>query len=199
MAHKESVYPGEHEAIVDAATWEKVQAIFASNGQERSAMTRRQTPAALKGLVHCRHCQRAMTPSHTRKQGRLYRYYLCTGAAKNGHDACPMPSIPAGEMEGMVLEHLRALIHAPEMMVRTWRSANADQAIPEATVLETLRGLDAVWDQLFPAEQSRLTQLLVARVEVGAEGITLHLRTEGLETLIAELRQPAPQPERRRA
>jgi DNA invertase Pin-like site-specific DNA recombinase len=199
VVHKENVYPGEHEAIIDRATWEKVQAIFASNGQNRSAMTRRQTPAALMGLVHCRHCQRAMTPSHTRKQGRLYRYYLCTGAAKYGHDTCSMPSIPAGEVEGMVLEHLRALIHAPEMAVRTWRSANEDGAIKEAEVLETLRGLDAVWDQLFPAEQNRLTQLLVARVDVGSDGIGLHLRTEGIASLIAELRQPITQPERKRA
>ncbi|MBF0309299.1 MAG: recombinase family protein [Magnetococcales bacterium] len=184
-------YPGEHEAIIDVFTWEKAQAIFARNGQERSAITRRQTPAALKGLVHCHHCQRAMTPSHTRKEGRLYRYYLCTGAAKNGHDYCPMPSVPAGDVEGMVLDHLRAMIHAPEMMVRTWRAANESTTFSEREVLETLRSLDGVWEQLFPAEQMRLSQLLVAKVEVDVDGITLHLRTEGFSSLLLELRQAA--------
>ena len=31
----------------------------------------------LKGLIRCGHCDAAMTPSHTRRKGRLYRYYLC--------------------------------------------------------------------------------------------------------------------------
>ncbi|MBF0439245.1 MAG: recombinase zinc beta ribbon domain-containing protein, partial [Magnetococcales bacterium] len=183
-------YPGEHGAIIDVAIWDKAQAIFSVNGQERSAINRRQSPSSLRGLVFCRQCRRAMTPSHTRKAGRIYRYYLCTGAAKNGHDACSMPSIPAGDVEQVILDHLRALIHSPEMMVRTWQSANVEATFKETEVLETLRSLDTVWDQLFPAEQARLTQLLVARVEVGKEGIGLSLRTEGLASLVQELRQP---------
>ncbi|MBF0342100.1 MAG: recombinase zinc beta ribbon domain-containing protein [Magnetococcales bacterium] len=183
-------YPGEHGAIIDVAIWDKAQTIFSVNGQERSAINRRQSPSSLKGLVFCRQCRRAMTPSHTRKAGRIYRYYLCTGAAKNGHDACSMPSIPAGDVEQVILDHLRALIHSPEMMVRTWQSANEEATFKETEVLDTLRSLDTVWDQLFPAEQARLTQLLVARVEVGKEGIGLSLRTEGLTSLVQELRQP---------
>ncbi|MEO5347864.1 MAG: hypothetical protein H7834_16020 [Magnetococcus sp. YQC-9] len=62
--------------------------------------------------------------------------------------------------------------------------------LPESEVLSTLRSLDVVWDQLFPAEQARLTQLLVARVEIGTNGVGLNLRTEGLSSLIHELRQP---------
>ncbi|MBF0214283.1 MAG: recombinase family protein [Magnetococcales bacterium] len=189
--YKGQSYPGEHPAIIDIAIWDKAQAIFAINGNERSSITRQQSPAALKGLVFCRQCHRAMTPTHTRKNGaRIYRYYLCTGAAKNGHGTCTMPTIPAGDVEQMILDHLRSLIHAPEMMVRTWMAAKEESALPESEVLNTLRGLDSVWDQLFPAEQARLTQLLVARVEVGTDGIGINLRTEGISSLIRELRQP---------
>jgi hypothetical protein len=45
-----------------------------------------------------------------------------------------------------------------------------------------------VWEELFPAEQERIVQLLVRRVEVGPDGLDLELRAEGLESLALELR-----------
>lgn len=50
----------------------------------------------------------------------------------------------------------------------------------EQEVVETLSSLDPVWEELFPAEQERLVQLLVRRVEVGAHGLDLELRSEGM-------------------
>lgn len=48
--------------------------------------------------------------------------------------------------------------------------------------------LDAVWDQLFPAEQTRIVRLLVEKVTVTAEDIEVRLRQTGIETLAFELR-----------
>jgi site-specific DNA recombinase len=47
--------------------------------------------------------------------------------------------------------------------------------------------LDPIWNELFPAEQARVIQLLVERVDVGAAGVDIRLRTEGLANLTAEL------------
>jgi site-specific DNA recombinase len=54
-----------------------------------------------------------------------------------------------------------------------------------------------LWDELFPAEQARIVQLLVERVDVGLDGADIRLRTEGLTTLVADLR--AVRPDVRRA
>jgi len=43
--------------------------------------------------------------------------------------------------------------------------------------------------KLFPAEQARIVQLLVGRVDVGPAGLDIHLRTEGLTTMVDELRR----------
>ncbi len=45
-----------------------------------------------------------------------------------------------------------------------------------------------MWEELFPAEQERLVQLLVRRVEVGPDGLDVELRAEGLEGLVLEFR-----------
>jgi site-specific DNA recombinase len=46
-----------------------------------------------------------------------------------------------------------------------------------------------VWNELFPAEQARIVQLLVERVNVQEEAIEVRIRAEGLASLVAELRQ----------
>ena len=44
-----------------------------------------------------------MTPSHSRKNGRLYRYYVSTDAIRQGYSECPVRSVPAAEVEEAVV------------------------------------------------------------------------------------------------
>lgn len=60
------------------------------------------------------------------------------------------------------------------------------------SVAAALREIDPVWNELFPAEQVRIVELLVERVDVAPEGLTIRLRTEGLTSLVAELQPAAP-------
>ena len=70
-----------------------------------------------------------------------------------------------------MVDQLRALLRQPEVMVGTWRAARAQAPdLTEAEVREALEQLDPLWDELFPAEQARIVQLLVERVDVGPDG-----------------------------
>jgi site-specific DNA recombinase len=60
--------------------------------------------------------------------------------------------------------------------------------IDEREVIEALQRLDPLWDQLFPAEQARILQLLVARIVVRLDGLEISLRVEGIGSLVDELR-----------
>jgi hypothetical protein len=64
-------------------------------------------------------------------------------------------------------------------------------------VRDALHRLDPLWDELFPAEQARIVQLLVERVDISAEAAEIRLRTQGLTSLVGDL--SAIQPEARRA
>lgn len=56
--------------------------------------------------------------------------------------------------------------------------------------------LDAIWDQLFPAEQTRIVKLLVEKVIVSPNELELRLRANGIERLVLELRpEPVEQTE----
>ncbi len=120
--HKGTAYPGEHEAIISQALWDKVHSILADSPRQRAARTRAQTPALLKGLIFGP-TGRAMTPTHTRKGGKLYRYYVSTDVLKRDADACTVRRVPAAEIESAVIEQVRGLLRSPEIIVRTWRAA----------------------------------------------------------------------------
>jgi hypothetical protein len=195
--HKGTAYPGEHEAVVSQALWDKVHSILADSPRQRAARTRAQTPALLKRLIFGP-TGRAMTPSHTRKGGRLYRYYVSTDVLKRDADACTIRRIPAAEIESAVIEQVRVLLRSPEIIVRTWRVARHSlDGLTEDDVREALQRLNPIWDELFPAEQARIVQLLVERVDVSTEGADIRLRNEGLTKLVADLR--AVRPETRKA
>ena len=195
--HKGTAYPGEHQAIVSQSLWDKVHGIIVQSPRHRANLTRTQTPALLKGLIFGP-TGRAMTPTHTRRGGKLYRYYVSTDVLKRDAEACPVRRVPAAEIESAVIDQVRGLLRSPEIIVRTWRIARqALDGLSEADVREALERLDPLWDELFPAEQARIVQLLVERVDISMEGADIRLRTQGLTSLVADL--SAIQPDQRRA
>jgi DNA invertase Pin-like site-specific DNA recombinase len=195
--HKGTAYPGEHDAIVSQTLWDRVHSVLAESPRRRGARNRAQTPALLKGLIFgptgC-----AMTPTHTRRGGKLYRYYVSTDVLKRDAENCTVRRVPAAEIERAVVDQLRVLLRSPEILVRTWRTARASSSdLTENDIRIALERFEPLWDELFPVEQARIVRLLVERVDVSEQGADIRLRTEGLTTVIAEL--GIVQPEKRRA
>jgi DNA invertase Pin-like site-specific DNA recombinase len=187
VAHRGNVYPGEHAAIVSRALWDRAHAILQVSPRARAQANRPQSPALLKGLLFGTD-GRALSPTHSRKNGRLYRYYVAQRALKGEADDGIVRRVSAGEIEAVVMTQLRALLRQPEVVVGTWIAAKVeDPDLTEADVREALSRLEPLWDELFPAEQQRIVRSLVERVTVGLEGAEIRLRVEGLASLVRDL------------
>ncbi len=185
--HKGTSYPGEHKAIIDRDSWDKVHAILTESPRKRAARTRADTPALLKGLLYGPDGA-AFSPTHTRKGGRLYRYYVSQTVLKHGAGSCPVGRVPAGEIEAGVISQLRAVFRQPEIVAGTWKAAKTqDAGITETEAHDALTRLDPLWDELFPAEQARIVGLLVERIDIGLDGLNLRLRVDGLAGLAREM------------
>jgi DNA invertase Pin-like site-specific DNA recombinase len=185
--HKGDSYPGEHDAIIDRAVWDKVHAILTESPRKRAARTRADTPALLKGLLYGPDGA-AFSPTHTRKGGKLYRYYVSQSVLKHGAGSCPVGRVPAGEIETAVIDQLRAVFRQPEIVAGTWKAARAqDGEITEANARAALQQLDSLWDELFPAEKARIVALLIERVDIGTDGLNVRLRMDGLAGLAREM------------
>ena len=93
--------------------------------------------------------------------------------------------------EAAVIDQIRALLRSPEIVVATWRAARQEiKGLTEAEVREALERFDPVWDELFPAEHTRIFRLLVERVDVAADGIDIRLRVDGLANVFRDLVEP---------
>ncbi len=189
--HKGQSYPGQHKGIITRKLWDKVHAILRTSPRKRASNTRAQTPALLKGLLFGPDGA-AFSPCHTRKKDRLYRYYVSQTVLKHGAGTCPVGRVPAGEIEAAVIDQLRAVFRQPEIIIGTWKAASPHEAgITEDETREALMHFDPIWDELFPAEQARILQLLVERVDIGLGGLDVHLRIDGLSGLVREMREAA--------
>lgn len=187
--HKGQIHRGEHQGIVPRNLWEKAHAILQISPRIRGNQNRAQTPALLKGLIFGVD-GRALSPTHTRRRGRLYRYYVAQRVLKSdaaGDDGI-VRRVSAAEIETAVVNQVRTLLRQPEIVVGTWLAARVEAPdVTERGVRNALENLEPLWGELFPAEQTRIVRSLVERVVIGPEGADIRLRIDGLATLARDL------------
>ncbi|MDO6458036.1 recombinase family protein [Celeribacter halophilus] len=185
--HKGNSYPGEHLPIIDHTQWDKVHSVLKESPRKRAAHTRANTPAPLKGLLYGPDGA-AFSPSHTRKGGKLYRYYVSQTVLKHGAGTCPIGRVPAGRLEETVLNQLRGIFRQPEIIAGTIHAATQNGLnIREEQIRDALMQLDPLWDELFPAEQTRILNLLIERIDLSENGLDIKIRTDGLGALTQQL------------
>jgi DNA invertase Pin-like site-specific DNA recombinase len=193
-AHKGQIYPGEHQGIVPRELWDRARAVLQISPRVRANQNRAQTPALLRGLIFGVD-GRALSPTHARKNGRLYRYYVAQRVLKGdaAGDASIVRRVSAAEIEAAVVDQVRALLRQPEIVVGTWRAARREAPdLTEGETQDTLHRLDPLWEHLFPAEQARIMRSLVERVVVGPAGADIRLRLDGLGGLVRDLTAISP-------
>jgi site-specific DNA recombinase len=164
VKYKKEVHPGEHQAIIPTDVWQQVQDLL--HQQSPGTTARTESHALLKGILRCKPCGFAMTPTFAAKKGgKRYRLYTCVNALKRGGQVCPSRYLPALEIEKLVIEQIQELARNRQS---SWV---ADDALARFLDLST-------WNSLAAAEKARLVQRLVQRVEYnGREGkvaITFH-------------------------
>ena len=136
------IYEGEHDAIIDGATWAKSQALLTRNRQQVVPTTRNKYGALLRGILKCGTCGCSMNHTYTAKEKIRYRYYVCQNAAKRGYASCDTRSIPAQEIEDFIVDRMaaigsdEALIAEVEGRARTEREESLAALVSEKTQIE---------------------------------------------------------------
>ena len=104
IRHKGQPYAGEHAAILEPGTWERVQELIAQRTAFAGGRARNKHLALLSGLLYCECCAARMVYSYRGKGDRKYPYYVCLNAQRKGWAVCPAKSLPARAIEESVLE-----------------------------------------------------------------------------------------------
>jgi site-specific DNA recombinase len=111
VVYRGEVHRGEHEAILDPALFEAVQAKLAAQAVARRCRLRG-SPALLNGRIFDERGNR-MSPTHANKGGARYRYYISQPLLQNKPRALgSLRRVPAAELEALVVAALRNHLNA---------------------------------------------------------------------------------------
>jgi site-specific DNA recombinase len=107
VRHKDAIYDGEHEAIVDQALFDQVQSIFTINRSDNALGKKSRNPSLLVGIITDPN-GRPMTPTHASTGSKRFRYYVSRLAP--GDDKNQAWRLPSGEIERLVADTLAGAI-----------------------------------------------------------------------------------------
>ena len=181
--HKDQSYPGEHEAIVDAALWEEVRAKLATNAVERGAGARARSPSLLAGLLFDADDQ-PMTPTHAVKAGRRYRYYISRPLVTGTRDKRPGGlRIPADEIEQVVTSEIHRLLRH-RSRISALMASHLCSAADQSRALHGATEFAARWSNLSVAEMRAIVTRLIPRIVVRDAEVELCLSPGALAALL---------------
>lgn len=183
IGHQGKVYPGQHEAIVDAELWQLVHEKLAGNRQARALGATSEQPSLLAGLIVDSDGQR-MTPTHAVKKGRRYRYYVSTQLITGTRsDHAKGWRIPAGDIEGLVIDRLRAFFASDRDLGEALSCFNLDASAVRSTMMKASQFVEG-WTSLPPIKLRELVRSVVENIKVHNDRVIASLRRTEVATFL---------------
>jgi site-specific DNA recombinase len=117
-----------------------------------------------------------LTPKHTNKQGKRYRYY-CPGYQRVGDEGKPLPklSIPAHDLETLIEREWKALLTSQALKDRLTKDEEDGMES-----IRQLRLLANTWDDLSLAGKVQRLREATFKVHVSEDKILLSANPEGI-------------------
>ena len=174
IVHQREAYPGQHEAIIDPEIWQIVQDTLAANRHEHSLAVGAEAPSLLAGLIVDADGSR-MTPTHATKKAKRYRYYVSASfLAGDRLQARKGMRIPAGDIEGLILDRLRAFFSSRTEISGALAPLDLDAQTLDAALQNAFK-LSERWFVAPPDQIRSLVRDIVERATVAADRIEIRL------------------------
>jgi DNA invertase Pin-like site-specific DNA recombinase len=185
IAHHDKIYPGQHEAIIDAELWQLVQEKLSSNRQARVLGANAEEPSLFAGLIVDGNGQR-MTPTHAVKKGRRYRYYVSTSLITGSRsDHAKGWRIPAGDVEAFVLDRLRTFFASEPDVGEALACFELDATTLRSALSKAMQIAEG-WATLPPIRIRELVRSVVGIVEIHNERVIASLKRRGIASVLLD-------------
>jgi site-specific DNA recombinase len=181
IAHKDQIYNGQHEAIVDRKIFAAVQTQLASNNRQHRTRARAKEPNLLAGLLVDANGARLIS-SHTVKDGKRYRYYANIRTEEGQPKSW---RVPAPEIEAAVIGELRRFLSDRQRVAGALKRSRL-QARELKEALRIANDLRAQLDAF--ASRREIALKLIKRVVVSDSELVVELK---LGCLIYDASGPA--------
>ena len=170
LRHRENVYDGEHDAIIDLDQFDQVQRLLASQAATPRGSSTHSDTHLLTGLLYDDTGDR-MNPTHATARGKRFRYYVSSrikGARQTDSTAW---RIPASTVDGAIVRFAIGLF-SDHVRLSGWIRAHAPSARVEAAIGRSA-SITTMLTNGTRAGQREILQQIVSRITLGAERITI--------------------------
>jgi site-specific DNA recombinase len=173
IRHKNLRHPGQHQAIVDRAVWERTQQQLQEHRVRAKSHDARPEKSPLIGRLVDENGAK-LTPSHARKGERKYRYYVSRNCPAQGLGPSRIGwRLPAGELEDRVAAAVGKMLGDESAVLEAAQKTAIDSSQVDR-VLHAAR----TWRHRLQseAEQTSAIAALVDRVELKSDGIRVSIK-----------------------
>lgn len=173
----ETLYRGKHDSLISQELWEEVNKKLdeaAAIAKERTAGKSLNLTFPLNGILRCGSCGKFLKTSHTTKDGKLHRYYVCNTRKKLGADTatggCGCPILNAEEVEEFVARQLDDLGKNPNLLAAVIDQLTKENNesgvgdVPSGRVADTLYDVRKLLEYADPADMKNLFQAMFSEI-----------------------------------
>jgi len=179
IRHRTAVYPGQHPALIDPATWEKVQDLLQHDAARARGTSTSVPSAPLLGKLFDETGE-GLTPTHTTKSGKRLAYYvsrrLIGGAASDHPDGW---RLPAPALEATIAAALHSHLTTPTAVATLVPEVQAGELGRLQTTLE-----EAVQPLLNARKRGEVLEGLFNRVDLAPGRMVLRLNAARIADLL---------------
>ena len=120
IAHQGKLYEGQHAAILDKPLWDAAQNLLNENRQNNQSRNSVENPSLFAGLIYDDN-ENPMSPAHTRKGNRRYRYYVSQAVLQYREaEAGSVLRISAKTIEDPVIKRLMQCLQTPKELLEVF-------------------------------------------------------------------------------
>ncbi len=184
VRHKDQIHDGQHEAIVEAATYNKVQALLEANASTPRGSITAQDRHLLTGLIHDETGDR-LTPSHANKKGKRYRYYVSNRLLKGASKETDGWRLPADQVDRIVVNRITALLADRAGLIAIASAGDTVLAADAIPAMNKAAGhANTILATGTAMEKRRLLQSLIQRITITRDDITIAVNRPALRSAL---------------
>ena len=177
VRHRDNVYDGSHQAIIDVATFERARDCLGNGAPPRRSPTNTSGAHLLQGRVFDRNGE-VLRSTHAKTRGVRYRYYVSKDALERPGGDGDIWRLPAIQLERIVERELRRFLD---------NGARLGDAIASHLTADQLvrahgkgRALGLAYEKASPQLRSAMIASLVDRIDLQTGKLLVTINLNGL-------------------
>ena len=164
IQHKDSLYDGQHDALIDEHDWKLVQNILKENAGLRERKSNNKCRALLRGLLED-FDGNPIVPELARNRGKTYRYYVSKNPPRHSQDSGWR--IPAKTIEPLIRDLLIAMFGSRQAMMELLNI--------QSPSVDLLGDIECLGETITEALKTNNYQFLRKTLTAWIDKITVHL------------------------